>query len=339
MTIEEKVFLRRRFDRAKLAGYGFEEREIRRAGKRAVCMMLRREFMNGDFVAEITVDGGVTGRVIDTMNDEEYLPLRSPVYNGAYVNTVRAAYEELLIDIAEKCCTETVFAAGQSNRIAARILSEYGVAPDFPWDDDPYSAAGVFRHAGSRKWFGLIMTISRGKLVPGAGGSPVDVINLKKDEQPGDPSGAEPGVYPAYHMNHKKWISVTLDDTLSDDRVMELIDISYRLTAGRSAKTDDALIRQVFELVESIPPGHVATYGQIAKLIGRERNARLIGRIMSMADRYGDHPCHRVVASGGRTVTGWKEQREMLEAEGIGFKANGCVDMDRFQWAPEQEEQ
>ena len=52
--------------------------------------------------------------------------------------------------------------------------------------------------------------------------------------------------------------------------------------------------------------------------------------IMSMADRYGEHPCHRVVNHAGRTVPGWTEQRELLEAEGVEFRENGNVDMRRF---------
>ena len=90
------------------------------------------------------------------------------------------------------------------------------------------------------------------------------------------------------------------------------------------------LIREALEIADSIPPGRVMSYGQIAALMGRPKNARLVGKIMSMQDRFGDHPCHRVVNSAGRTVPGWMEQRELLEAEGVEFKENGNVDMNRF---------
>ena len=55
------------------------------------------------------------------------------------------------------------------------------------------------------------------------------------------------------------------------------------------------LIYEILSVVGEIPEGSVATYGQIARLIGRDKNARLVGRVLSMADRYGDYPCHRVV--------------------------------------------
>ena len=92
------------------------------------------------------------------------------------------------------------------------------------------------------------------------------------------------------------------------------------------------LIYDVLSVVEEIPEGHVATYGQIARLTGRDRNARLVGRVLSMAEFYGDYPCHRVVNHAGRTAPGFRTQRQLLEAEGVGFMANGCVDLAKYRW-------
>ena len=97
-----------------------------------------------------------------------------------------------------------------------------------------------------------------------------------------------------------------------------------------SLNTD--LIYEVLSVVEEIPEGRVATYGQIARLIGRDRNARLVGKILSMAEYYGSYPCHRVVNHTGRTAPGFYDQRQRLEAEGIGFRTNGCVDLTQYQW-------
>ena len=92
------------------------------------------------------------------------------------------------------------------------------------------------------------------------------------------------------------------------------------------------LIYEVLSVVEEIPEGRVATYGQIARLIGREQNSRLVGKVLSRADYYGDYPCHRVVNAAGRTAPHFTEQKELLLEEGIRFKANGCVDMDKHRW-------
>lgn len=95
---------------------------------------------------------------------------------------------------------------------------------------------------------------------------------------------------------------------------------------------DEDLIYEILSVVEEIPEGKVASYGQIARLIGRDKNSRLVGKVLSMAEFYGRYPCHRVVNHAGRTAPGWREQRMFLEEEGVGFKANGCVDMKEYQW-------
>ena len=95
---------------------------------------------------------------------------------------------------------------------------------------------------------------------------------------------------------------------------------------------DEDLIYEILSVVEEIPEGCVATYGQIARLIGREKNPRLVGKVLSMAEYYGQYPCHRVVNHVGRTAPGWREQEELLRGEGVELKRNGCVDLKKYQW-------
>ena len=99
---------------------------------------------------------------------------------------------------------------------------------------------------------------------------------------------------------------------------------------GKTLNTD--LIYEVLSVVEEIPEGRVATYGQIARLTGRDRNARLVGKILSMSAYYGQYPCHRVVNHAGRTAPGFFSQRQRLEAEGVEFKSTGCVDLEKYRW-------
>ena len=100
------------------------------------------------------------------------------------------------------------------------------------------------------------------------------------------------------------------------------------------AKLNDDLIYEILSVVEEIPPGYVASYGQIAALIGRDKNARLVGKVLSLSQYYGQYPCHRVVNRAGRTAPGWYEQRSLLESEGVTFKKDGCVDMKKHRWRP-----
>lgn len=87
---------------------------------------------------------------------------------------------------------------------------------------------------------------------------------------------------------------------------------------------------EVCAIVAAIPAGRVVTYKQIARLLGMPNHARRVGR--ALADAPARLPCHRVVNSAGRTVPGWTRQRELLEAEGVRFKTNGCADLARCGW-------
>ena len=87
---------------------------------------------------------------------------------------------------------------------------------------------------------------------------------------------------------------------------------------------------EVYAVVAEIPAGRVVSYKQIARLVGMPDHARRVGR--ALAEAPAGLPCHRVVNSQGRTAPGWAEQRELLEAEGVRFRTNGCVDLSASGW-------
>ena len=91
----------------------------------------------------------------------------------------------------------------------------------------------------------------------------------------------------------------------------------------------------VLNIVSQIPRGKVTTYGHIAALAGWPSHPRMVGRTLRYSPRAVELPCHRVVNKEGRTAPGWSRQRTLLEEEGVSFKANGHVDMERHLWEPE----
>ena len=90
----------------------------------------------------------------------------------------------------------------------------------------------------------------------------------------------------------------------------------------------------VVNIVGQIPCGKVTTYGHIAALAGWPSHARMVGRTLRYTPGAEQLPCHRVVNNEGRTAPGWSRQRPLLESEGITFKPNGHVDMQRHLWEP-----
>ena len=114
------------------------------------------------------------------------------------------------------------------------IRKKYKMLPEYPWQK--YDNNTVFRHTDNKKWFVLVMGVQRIKLGI-AGDAYVDVVNLKiEDMFYRDLIIREDGIMPAYHMNRKHWITVLLDGTVTDDRVFELIDMSFLATASAKKK-------------------------------------------------------------------------------------------------------
>ena len=114
------------------------------------------------------------------------------------------------------------------------IKQKYKVLPEYPWRK--YGGNAVFRHSDNNKWFALVMDIQRDR-VGLAGEEYVDVINLKVDDMFfRDLIIQENGIMPAYHMNKVHWISVLLDGTVPEERVFDLIDMSFLATASAKKK-------------------------------------------------------------------------------------------------------
>ena len=99
----------------------------------------------------------------------------------------------------------------------------------------------------------------------------------------------------------------------------------------------EGFFERVYEVVEQIPEGMVATYGQVALLAGRPRSARYVGYALHSNPRPGQIPCHRVVFADGRICEGFAfggpdAQREFLMGEGVTFTDPMHVDLVACRW-------
>lgn len=224
LKIEEEIFQRKRFVLSKMEDFGFRKNKDQ--------YFYEADFVNGDFhlLLSVSLKGEVSSKVIDKMNNEEYTQISSENFNGAYVNSVRKSYRELLNSIGQNVCEDVLFASDQANRISGIILKQFEVKPDFPWEQTQYQSYGTFRHADSKKWFALIMNVEMDKLLKNGDTTTVDIINLKSDSSELDRKDYPKSIYPSYHMNHKTWISIVLNDSMDDDTLMSFIQRSYNLT-------------------------------------------------------------------------------------------------------------
>lgn len=93
---------------------------------------------------------------------------------------------------------------------------------------------------------------------------------------------------------------------------------------------------RIYAVVRSVPPGRVATYGQVARAAGFGRAARQVGYALHALPAGTRVPWHRVVSAGGRIglrdAGAAAEQRFRLEREGVRFGPGGRIDLERFGW-------
>ena len=108
-------------------------------------------------------------------------------------------------------------------------LDTYGTSPDYPFEEDFVTA--VLRHADNKKWYALVMRLSRRKFGFDSD-EIIDVVNLKLPTEMFGSFGKEDGVYPAYHMNKLHWISVLLPDS-PDDVAQFLVNASFEATKDK----------------------------------------------------------------------------------------------------------
>ncbi|MDE7105693.1 MAG: MmcQ/YjbR family DNA-binding protein [Anaeroplasmataceae bacterium] len=221
MSIESEVFKKMNFLKDKLLAYGFEEN--------LNCYKYSKQMSNG-FIATLFIDEEykIIGKILDPSLDEEYTNFRIESLKGEFVNTIRSEYKAILLDIADKCCERLYFVTPQANRIASKIIKEYNNQPEFLWEASPDCA--IFRHTENQKWYALIAYIDRSRLDKKITGM-VEILNLKIKEDERDTLLKQDGFYLAWHMNKKSWITITLDDTISDEEVMKYIKKSYIYTS------------------------------------------------------------------------------------------------------------
>ena len=112
--------------------------------------------------------------------------------------------------------------------------------------------------------------------------------------------------------------------------------MSERRSAEQRARADH---QRILALIDSIPRGRVATYGQIAREAGLAGRARQVGALLRDLPAGSRLPWHRVINAQGaispRPGPGMRSQRRLLRAEGVRFDARGRVDLQRFGWRPE----
>ena len=213
-----EIFKAYQFNSKKAKEYGFVENQG--------VWTYSSTILQGDFLMMVTVeDGDLSFHIYDQETGELYPQVHMESMRGTFVGSVREACLEELFDIRKACFEVQEFLCSQTKRIITRVQEMYENQLEYLWDKSPDTA--ILRHENNQKWYAVLMKISWDKLEKGREGL-VEAVNLKHDQV--SDLLVKKGIYPAFHMNKRYWISVPLDDSLSDEEMLELIEKSWNLT-------------------------------------------------------------------------------------------------------------
>ena len=216
-----EIFKAYQFNSKKAKEYGFIENQ----GVWTYSLTI----LKGDFLMKIIVeDSDLTFQVFDQETGELYPQVHMESMRGTFVGSVREACLEELFDIRKACFEVQKFLCPQTKRIMALAQEKYGNQLENLWEKSPDTA--VLRHEDNQKWYAILMRIPWDRLDKGREGL-VEAVNLKHDQVADLLS--QNGIYPAFHMNKRYWISLPLDDTLTDEKVLELFERSWFLTSKK----------------------------------------------------------------------------------------------------------
>ena len=216
-----EIFKSYQFNKEKARDYGFVENgEVWNYS----CQILQ-----GDFVMNVSVtDGKLAFQVFDQETGDLYPQVHMESMRGTFVGSVREACLEILYQIRKACFDVQDFICPQTKRIMAQVQEKYGNQLEYLWEKSPDTA--VLRHEDNQKWYAVLMRIPWDKLEKGREGL-VEAVNIKHDQVADLLS--QKGIYPAFHMNKRYWLSLVLDDSLQDEKVVELIEKSWNLTVKK----------------------------------------------------------------------------------------------------------
>ena len=213
-----EIFKSYQFNKEKAHAYGFVEN--------GEVWNYSRQILDGDFVMNVSITtDNVSFQVFDKETGDLYPQVHMESMRGSFVGSVREACLEILYQIRKACFDVQDFICPQTKRIMAQVQEKYGNQLEYLWEKSPDTA--VLRHEGNQKWYAVLMRIPWDKLEKGREGL-VEAVNIKHNQVADLLS--QKGIYPAFHMNKRYWISLALDDSLSDDEVLDLLEISWNLT-------------------------------------------------------------------------------------------------------------
>ena len=204
----------RAINKSRLIEYGFNPNYV-----------FEKTLSNPNFKAVINYENDtLLSRLIDLELDEDYVlvDVKTPI--GKFAAELKVEYESIIADVIDKCTKSNVFKFSQTKRLMDAVENKYDTNLEFLWEKFPKDA--IYRNKNNNKWFALLVALDKSKIgLEGEG--EIEIAVLKHDKVLNVIDGES--ILEGYHMNKKHWITVPLDDRISDEKLFELVENSYNL--------------------------------------------------------------------------------------------------------------
>ena len=215
-------FKNKKLNREKILGCGFQV-----DGEN----FIRREKFLDDFTLTITVDarGSVTTKIFDA-DGEPYTLHLVEGSSGNFVGKVKATHAQILKNLSEAAFDDEIFHAAQTLKLIANVREKFSDEPEFLWEKYPNFA--VFRRKDNRKWYALVAGIPKKYLRLG-GAEEIEILNVRIEPEELDKILDDEKYFRGWHMNKRSWLTVRLDETLTDEEIFSRVEKSFDLAAKK----------------------------------------------------------------------------------------------------------
>lgn len=220
----QDIFANRKMDVSKALSFGFTEKD----GLYYYTALLPKTQMETRVV--LNKDGLLRAEVYDVPNQQVYLLANVPSARGPFVQQVQAAFEQILIQIADQCFVHDVFQSRQAQDIRDYIKKTYGDDLEFLWKKFPSTA--IVRRRDTQKWYAAFLRISERKLGIDSDVF-VEVLNFRMEPPDVDRLADGQTYFRGYHMNKKRWLTVRLNDSCPTAKLCDFIRQSHTLAGKR----------------------------------------------------------------------------------------------------------
>ena len=217
MELAERIFKNKSFDANKLLSFGFTKTDESFCYS---CLIADDQFVLTVLVKNNWVDIDVT----DAFSRDKYTPIFVKNSEGSFLGDMRKEIETILSNIASDCCFEEKFISRQAKMVADYAYTKYQTTPEFLWDDEN----SVLRRDDTKKWYAAILHAKKSLFGIEEKGL-IEVIDFRIDPYELDKIVDDIKYFRAYHMNKKRWCTIVLNDSVSDDEIKKRLAYSYEV--------------------------------------------------------------------------------------------------------------